>query len=103
MIALLLVASLALNIWYLVSFRLLMTKLETNATPYWESIGRPNSFSGKHVSDMLSNLYRKNMTSASIDAHILSLLKAVRMLLPVTSAVTGCTLYLLVEFLNQGT
>lgn len=101
MIGLFLIAAFVLNIWYLTSFRSLMTKLEKGATPYWESIGRPNSFSGEHVSALLSNLYRGAMTQASAAASALSLLRNVRILLPTTFVVTGYTLYVLTKFLNQ--
>lgn len=101
MIALLLIASFILNIWYLASFRSLMAKLEAGATSYWESIGMPNSFAGTHVSAVLSNLYRKEMTRASVEAGVFKLLRNVRMLLPATFVVTGYTLYILAETLNR--
>ena len=101
MIGLFLIAAFILNIWYLASFRSLMTRLEKGATAYWESIGRPNSFSGEHVSAVLSNLYRNTMTRASVEAAAASLLRNVRILLPLTFVVTGYTLYALTKFLNQ--
>ena len=95
------VATFVLNIAYLVSFRSLMTRLEVGATAYWENIGRPNSFSGNHVSAVLSNLYRKKMTLACEQARVSGLLGGVRVLLPATFVVTGYTLYSLSELLNN--
>lgn len=100
MILVLVVATFALNAAYLASFRSLMTKLEAGARTYWESIGRPNSFSGNHVSSVLANLYRKNMALACEQAGISELLGATRVLLPATFLVTGYTLFCLSELLN---
>jgi hypothetical protein len=94
-------AVLALNFWYLFSARNLMTRLRDNAAPYWEKIGRPDSFSANHGMSILSNLYKAEMTSACIEARIDRLLNRVRILLPAAFIATGSLLLILNSLLSR--
>jgi hypothetical protein len=98
---LLIVIAVVLNIWYLASFRLLMGKLKTGATEYWEKIGRPDSLSANHVMSLLSNLYKKEMSQVCSGANSAGLLRNVRWLLPTAFVVTGAMLLALAHVLNS--
>jgi len=89
-----------LNAWYLISIRLLMTRLEQRAIHYWEKIGRPNSFSANHVASILSNLYRREMTHVCQTSSLVALLRIVRVLLPLAFGATGLLLLALGKLLN---
>jgi len=100
-IILLVVMSILINLLYLISFRLLMDRLSSDANDYWEAIGRPNSFSVSHSSSLLSALYRKEMTMACHDTGCASLLKRVRLLLPLGMLINLLTFVTLAKFLSS--
>lgn len=100
MIALLIILALTINIAYLANFSSLMNRLKSD-DDYWASIGRPSSFSTNHISSMLTNLYREGMANACSKIGAASLLNRVRILLPLTFAITGGTLLVLTRSLNS--
>lgn len=71
-----------LNSCYLVGLYRLMNMIKSNVE-YWTFLGRPNSFSGPHVSAMLSNMYKHEMSSVCSSIGAYRLLLFVRIMLPI--------------------
>lgn len=87
--------TLILNILYLYSVRSLMDMLKRRANPYWEHIGRPDSFSANHGMGILSNLYTEKMSGECLNSGLGALLRRVRVLLPLTFVITGTLILVL--------
>lgn len=100
MIILIISAAMAINIWYLISFRLLMVKLEEKNNSYWKNIDMPNSFSAPHVTAIICNLYKSEMTRECHESNEEGLLRNVRILLPTSFIITGSMLLFLFFLIN---
>ncbi len=100
MIWFLITLAFAMNLIYLYSIKSLMEQLKTEATDYWEKIGRPESFAANHGVAILSNLYKSEMTKVCHAAQLDGLLKLTRALLPLAFVVTGTALAVLATVLE---
>lgn len=71
------------NVFYLFSCRILMRRIELGAKEYWESIGRPNSFSPTNANAFLYALYSEEMTDACETIGAEMVLSNVRWMFPI--------------------